>query len=122
MPAEAFGGSAISVPSLTGEFGDPKRAAKQRATPVSFPNWNEALVTTAGSQAAMDNVQPSVFAFLLFCKAKRAGASITVAQDFIGERERQAGNRDEALRTLRLGVRCRRWQRRIWGKWIGSRI
>ena len=96
--------------------------AKQRAEPVSFPNWKEALATTSGSQATKDNVQQCVFAFLRFCKAKRAGASITVAQSFIGERERQAGNRDEALRTLRLGVRCRRWRRRIWGKWIGSRI
>lgn len=72
--------------------------AKQRAAPVSFPNWKEALATTSGSQATKDNVQQCVFAFLRFCKAKRAGASITVAQDFIGERERQAGNRDEALR------------------------
>ncbi len=84
--------------SLTGESGDSERAAKQRAVPVSFPNWKEALATTSGSQATKDNVQQCVFAFLRFCKAKRAGASITVAQDFIGERERQAGNRDEALR------------------------
>ncbi len=90
----ALGRSAISVPSITGEFGDSERAAK----PVSFPNWREALATTPGSQATKDNVQPSVFTFLRFCKAKRACASITVAQNFIGERERQAGNRDEAPR------------------------
>ena len=59
-------------------------------------------MTTSGSQATKDDVQQCVFAFLRFCKAKRAGASITVAQDFIGERERQAGNRDEALRAPRI--------------------
>ena len=95
--------------SLTGDAGNLSAARSQWPVPVSFPNWASTLNSTSLDEAARERTRQAVFGFLRFCKARRAGASITVAKLFIAQRERQAGNRDEPLRqALRWFFRAAR--------------
>lgn len=84
--------------SLTGWAGGFSAVKSTLDVPVSFPDWNAVLGAAVGDEAKKEGVRQAVFGFLRFCKSRRAGASVTVAKAFIAERERQAGNRDDALR------------------------
>ena len=102
-------GDVTSVESLTGDAGNFSAARSQWPVPVSFSDWQSTLDSTSLDEASRERTRQAVFGFLRFCKARRAGASITVAKLFIAERERQAGNRDEPLRqALRWFFRAAR--------------
>lgn len=67
--------------------------------PVSFPNWKEVLAQAVLSPALKAAYIREILTFLRHCKAGRAAATVEVAKQYLGVREKQStGPAREALR------------------------